>query len=985
MKRRWYCVVLPVLLTVGFGWAGPKLVLAPAETGPMTIELMQGYSFDPLQGLPELPAGLTAPEPGSGYGYYLLQFAGKIRPEWSRKVERLGGELLWYVPRYAFVARLPVNRAEEIRALPEVRWVGIDQPAFKVFPGLETASGPKTLIVVFHHAEDGYALVDQLKALGARNIATEFNAWNKSVKLDVDGSGVGAIARLPGVYWIEPYGEITPDNVDVQWVDQKGYTGVADTTRPIWRHGVTGRSVIVGLTDLQVNVAHDQFRDPVNNTPGPNHRKVVRYFGTQGSADHGTHTCGTLCGDDAPVSGTSLYDGLAKDARVIFQYYSQLPTNWDMNVWFARPDSGISYPVDSMTGRNHSMSLSRKDTFNIYIFTDMTADQFVWNHRKFLHCNSMGNYGTNQMGHPPIAKDIISVGGTQNGTLCRNIYSSSSRGPTSDGRRKPALVSPAENVYSANYSNPSGYIAMSGTSMATPNMTAATALIRDYFRKGFYPTGDTLTGTKLEISAALNKAVAVVGADNSVTGYTVPDNNIGWGRIDLDSSLYFAGDSSRLRAVDDTVGISTSEYREYPINITGTDRPFRVALVWSDYPGTMRAAHILVNDLNLLVTSPTGLEYKGSVYSGGQSQTGGVYDTINVEECFRRDVPEIGTWTIRVTAAHTPQGPQPFALAAIGKIGASEVNDVGVTQIVAPSGTIDSGYGLGPVCAMFNYGTSTVSYRVRLHIGTGYDDTALVSGHAPGETVGVVFPTWTARERGRNIVRCSTELTGDAAPANDRTIDSVFVAVNDVGVSAIMDPHGSVDSGTAVVPRAFVVNFSNVPQTFPIRFTIGSLFSDDTLVTLAAGGVDSVQFSSWIASPVGLLLTRCTTMLGSDLNPANDLATDSVRVLPLSGVADPSRPADLPRIFALDGAAPNPFGLSARVTYSLPRTGHVSLRLYTATGRLATDLFAGRQAPGVYRLTLNGASLAPGVYLLKVAFDDGAKKQELTEKILIQR
>ena len=430
------------------------------------------------------------------------------------------------------------------------------------------------------------------------------------------------MARLPGVFWIEPFGEITPDNVDVQWVDQKGFAGVADTSRPLWRHGVTGRSVIVGLTDEQVNIAHDMFRDTLNNTPGPNHRKVVRYFGTQGSMEHGTHTCGTLCGNDAPVRGTSLYDGLAKDARVIFQYYSSLPTSWDMNTWFARPDSGIAWPVDSMTARNHSMSLSRKDTFNIYIFTDMTTDQFVWNHRKFLHCNSMGNYGTNQMGHPPIAKDIISVGGTENGTAGQTFYTTSSRGPTSDGRRKPVLISPADNVISALYSNPSGYEALGGTSMATPNMTASTALIRDYFRKGFYPTGDTLTGSRMEISAALNKAVAVVGADNSMTGYTVPDNNIGWGRVDLDSSLYFAGDSSKLWVKDDTLGLNTGDSLLYTLPVASNQRPFRVALIWSDYPGTMRAALILVNDLNLTVISPTGIEYKGSVYTGGQSTTG---------------------------------------------------------------------------------------------------------------------------------------------------------------------------------------------------------------------------------------------------------------------------------------------------------------------------------------------------------------------------
>jgi hypothetical protein len=54
----------------------------------------------------------------------------------------------------------------------------------------------------------------------------------------------------------------------------------------------------------------------------------------------------------------------------------------------------------------------------------MTADQFIWNHRKFTHCNSMGNLRTNQMGHPVNAKDIIAVGATHNGIDCRYCHTS---------------------------------------------------------------------------------------------------------------------------------------------------------------------------------------------------------------------------------------------------------------------------------------------------------------------------------------------------------------------------------------------------------------------------------------------------------------------------------------------------------------------------------------------------------------------------------
>jgi hypothetical protein len=144
--------------------------------------------------------------------------------------------------------------------------------------------------------------------------------------------------------------------------------------------------------------------------------------------------------------------------------------------------------------------------------------------------------------------------------------------------------------------------------------------------------GDTLTGVPLEISAALNKAVGIVGADNDISSYTVPDNNVGWGRVDLDSSLYFAGDQSKLWVMDEETGLETGDSLLYTITVAGDSRPFRVSLCWSDYPGTMQAALILVNNLDLTVISPSGTEYKGNVYSAGQSKTGGIYDTLNVEE-----------------------------------------------------------------------------------------------------------------------------------------------------------------------------------------------------------------------------------------------------------------------------------------------------------------------------------------------------------------
>jgi len=662
------CFIFLLFLSGGI-FAAQKIVLPESETGPMTLNFIQGYSFDPLKETPSLPPHLVISSYEGKFGYYIIQFPGPIREEWKRDIIRIGGKFLDYIHRYAFLVRLPNDQLERVRELPQVRWVGLYQPVYKIFPYLDKSPGVKPYIVGFFYDEDEKEILKKLEELGATNIITDFNFQNKSVKVEIDGTKVDEIAKIPGVYWIEHYIPITPDNVDMQWVDQTGWRSTApppsDTlvARRIWGQGLTGQGIIVSITDTPMWLGHDLFRDPNVSSPDTTHRKVIAYTGAQGSDAHGTHTTGTLCGDDGYVGGTSYYDGLAKHARVYFQNYTQFP-NWDMNTWLIGPYNGVG----RFKARNHSMSLSRKDSFSTYVWTDRSLDQFVWNHKDFLHCNSMGNYNLQPtMGHPPVAKNLISVGSCNNGTGANQLSSFTSIGPTLDGRRKPTLVSPGANLYSAGTSGPSSYVSMSGTSMATPNMTAATALIRQYFVDGYYPSGTRNPSDAFSPSAALMKAVAIVGADNSIN-YEVPSNYVGWGRINLDSSLYFAGDAKKLWVKDDTVGLQTGDSAMFEIEVTESSEPFRVALVWSDYPGTPYSYPILINNLDLTVIDPAGTEYKGSVYSGGQSVPGGSYDTLNVEECVRRNSPMTGRWKIKVKARNVPQGPQPFALAVTGAI-----------------------------------------------------------------------------------------------------------------------------------------------------------------------------------------------------------------------------------------------------------------------------------------------------------------------------
>lgn len=680
-----------ILIALVFGvfipgvWAVNKIVLPASVTGPMTLDFVQGYRFDPLVSQPALPSNLTITGyPKGTKGYYLVQFAGPIQGAWKERITALGGKFIDYQPHYAFLVRMDESTRRKVEAFPEVRWVGLFQPAYKLYPAVTDGVGPKTVLLVLFYDEDGSAILKQLETMGAGEFVTDFNWINKSLRCKIPVGRLVEVARIPGVAWIEPWSEWELDCDQAQWVIQKGLPPT-DTTRTIWRKGIRGEGMIITHTDDGLYLDHCMFRDPSNPNPGVTHRKVI-FRNTAQNGWHGTNTAGIVAGDDSVTGGGMPYDGMAPKARLYEQYYGSLSSDWDMNQWFTTPYNGVDSSGKNLAPRTSTSSLSRKDTFNIYIFTDMTMDQFIWNgHRDYLHCNSMGNFGNNTMGHPPVAKDIISVGGLDNGVNATNIYPSSSRGPTADGRRKPTLMTPGGmNITAATNTGACVFDTFGGTSGATPVMTGGMTLMRQYFKEGWYPSGTKRIQDTLNPSAALLKAVAMAGSDPNITGFTVPDTNIGWGRLDLDSSLYFAGEVRKLWIMDNIAGLSTGDSLIYSINVTNGAVPFRVALSWSDYPGTMRAAIILVNNLDLTVTSPGGTDYKGSVYSGGQSTTGGLYDTLNVEECFRLNAPAVGTWKIKVKARNVPQGPQPFGLAATGGISASGVEQGEIREPVLP-------------------------------------------------------------------------------------------------------------------------------------------------------------------------------------------------------------------------------------------------------------------------------------------------------------
>ncbi|MFP4142626.1 MAG: S8 family serine peptidase [Thermoplasmata archaeon] len=604
-------------------------------------------------------------------GHYLVQTVGPITPEWRENLKD-SGEILEYIPKNTFLMKLEASEASSVRDMDFVQWIGDYHSSYKMTPELEEKEGKVTLdISAFDLTTEVIEELDQYGEI------TGFSG--DRLEIETKSSYIEDIAEIEEVSWMEEKVEIELMNADAQWITQ---TGTSDN-RSIWDHELQGDGQIVGVSDTGLDYDHAAFRDPDGNSIGSDHRKVVNYVEYANDNDnaesgHGTHVCGSVAGNDDPNGDPSTNDGMAKQAKLSFFDIGDSSDNLDIPSDY----SEIFSPAYDDGARVHSNSWGGSDSS--YTSDAEEVDEFMWNNKDMLILYANGNSGdsSNTIGTPATAKNIVSVGASSGeGSSTEDMADFSSRGPTDDGRLKPTIVAPGTEIMSADSdgdlsTDNDGYTSMQGTSMATPITSGSVAMVREYFVDGHYPEG-----TISDPSAALLKSVLVNGAEEiSGSGAyedsnSYPNNDQGWGKIDLENSLEFDGDNKNLKVYDETSGISTGTTENYTVNVEDTSEPLQVTMAYTDYPGSTTADKALVNDLNLKVTAPDGSVYKGNVFDGydpGQSTTDGEYDDLNPLENVLRLEPQSGEYKIEVIGENIPNGPQPFALAVTGGLGAGD-------------------------------------------------------------------------------------------------------------------------------------------------------------------------------------------------------------------------------------------------------------------------------------------------------------------------
>jgi serine protease AprX len=465
-----------------------------------------------------------------------------------------------------------------------------------------------------------------------------------------------------------------------------------------------GTGQIVGVADTGIYDVHTDLQDRIHTIiargrPG-NHNDEI---------GHGTHVAGLIAGDGTASKNTlERVIGMAPGSKIFFQSIAgidkKLKLPVDLSELFQEAyDTGV---------RIHNNSWG-SNTESYYTANSMEVDGFVNDKKDMLLVFSAGNSGKANLptsngyveflsiGSPASAKNVLTVGASRSSRTRGGhaeltyreawgnsfpkppisvqrvsgdpeaIAGFSSRGPCDDYRFKPDVMAPGTDIASLRSGHaqlsefcgilPSSgsYVLMCGTSMAAPIVSGLAALVRQYYTERVNLPKPSAALLKATI---INGTRTLSGTDALYKQPVLPNNHQGFGIIDAGMTVPNAGNNFKLFYVDDWEEVGNSfnfsgEARKYRLTLNG-DGPnwFRVCLAYTDAPGRG-----IQNKIGLLVDRlDTKDKWMGN--QGSDIPMAIFPDRINNVEVIRETNATAGEYTIKVTAANIPKGPQDFAL-----------------------------------------------------------------------------------------------------------------------------------------------------------------------------------------------------------------------------------------------------------------------------------------------------------------------------------
>ena len=273
-------------------------------------------------------------------------------------------------------------------------------------------------------------------------------------------SEIRHLVHDPSIEFIESDSqfEITAESTSIEYGDSWGAKDIG--TEPVHSLNHTGKGIKIGLLDTGIDYTHPELAtnykggyDFVNNDNSP-----------MDDNGHGTHVAGIIA---AAKDGKGVV-GIAPDAEI----YALKVSDENGEGSFSGLVKGISWSVEhdmdivsmSLTGEGGSKALKK-------------AIEIAYNEHNITLVAAVGN-GKGDVLYPAAYKEVIGVGSVSE----NNTLSSFSR-----TGNEVELVAPGNEIKST--ATGGGYRLLSGTSMATPFVTGAIALMLQSDEKTWSNTG----------------------------------------------------------------------------------------------------------------------------------------------------------------------------------------------------------------------------------------------------------------------------------------------------------------------------------------------------------------------------------------------------------------------------------------------------------------------------------------------------------------
>ncbi|WUV17459.1 S8 family peptidase [Streptomyces sp. NBC_01485] len=295
--------------------------------------------------------------------------------------------------------------------------------------------------------------------------------------------------------------------------------------------GYDGKGVKIAVLDTGIDATHPDLKDRIDAA-----KNFSAAADTVDRAGHGTHVASTIAGSGAASPAGTKYAGVAPGARLLVgKVLDDEGSGEDSGVI-----AGMQWAV-AQGAKVVNMSLGGTDTPGIdpveQAVNDLSASSGA------LFVIAAGNEGPDEgtVGTPGSAAAALTVGAVDRQDAIADF---SSRGPTADGSLKPDVTAPGVDIVAAKAAEgfmgdpaADGYVSMSGTSMATPHVAGAAAILAQ----------EHPDWTGAQIKAALTASAKPTAATSAYTQ--------GTGRVDVARAI-----GQRLTSSPTGLGFGTQQY-----------------------------------------------------------------------------------------------------------------------------------------------------------------------------------------------------------------------------------------------------------------------------------------------------------------------------------------------------------------------------------------------------------------------------------------